>query len=63
MNALNTKRFKRRNRSSLSGFIPAIAKIYGNIVIPTGVIDQVGNFISGRGKLKKAQLKKFAGYN
>jgi len=59
MSALNTlKDLKGETDLPSSGFIPAIAKIYGNIVIPTGVIDQIGNFISGRGKLKKGTTQK-----
>ena len=53
MNALNElKRLKGETDLPSSGFIPVIRKIFGNITIPTGVIDQIGGFISGRGKLK-----------
>ena len=54
MNALNTlKDLKGDTDLPASGFVPTIAKLYGNVVIPTGVADQFGSFFSSRGALKK----------
>ena len=54
MNALKElKALKGDTPLPSSGFVPAIAKLYGNVVIPTGVADQFGSFFSSRGALKQ----------